>query len=759
MSIIKPSNPAAVKLPNTGGFGGMGNQMGYQQQMQQPQASPSDMIRGLLSNSIHSQMERGSGSGLSWAEYESGHYGNQELLNKLRGETPEEDKTKYFLDQCSGYIKLYIDQLISRTGILYREATKSIENFRIDSNGFECPVRKAFIEDLTKRYEVFRILAINGSAYFGYFLVNVMKNRGNNNITETECFEGVNIAVRNVLSFEIIAWLNSSTRGKMYSHSLPDEIARSIANLDKFKEHSDAAFSMIGVPFPYSNLNFRPSVSTRPDLGYSSGIVTDFIVGGSALQSSYSEGEVNYHNTDNTIASLQEFVSKAANQHHQDSIYRNHNPVTPNETYHSTFSTTRTDYENLNPYNRDEFGFKDHFHFIGRSNLFYVEENDWHNLKAGLIPAEGEVDDYGWGEGCYRVVEVDLSNPNSTYRTKLIRDKNISEVDVLTNPETLLGPYMSPEEMEVALIEATKTKEDKEEFIEIDDRVARDEEIPFAYMDKTLTTSNTISLGNQVKALGVKLSPKNGNKSFMVGTKVKALEEYVFNDREDKSVIEGSLSFLMSEVDKSKHRPIQLFGLIRTVFESNSLSGETMTFIDRVLTKRFNNFLIERLGFPDKKEEVGYLRVSSIIRDHLELSTIAREHFTELNGYLTLSGEENPLYALFNIFTKEDEFIDPLLKDSVLGLRRDVYVVYHKGETGPISMNESILFKRSNFPTIMNGVESGVEALSLGKDIDFLDVLIKFDDAGPFWRYLPTPFDRNVKRLVPVRGTSVFELD
>lgn len=758
--MIRPTNPRAISVPQ-GSTSGMGmNNGGYAQPQQQ--VSQADMIRNFVAGGIQNQMRNGNQpGGITWQEFDGHGVYNDEVLNSFRANDAKEnvDRRRFFLEKIAPGIKMFIDQINYKSGGMYTEVVKAKENFKISSGGFPCKVKTAFIEAISKRYELNRILAFNGAPFFANALVSNMEG-GVEQLSQGHYFEAINVAVRNVLYFEMISWLMFSRTGRAFSLSLPDDIMTSVGNLTQFKELSERVCEELGVPFPYSNLEFKVPTSVRQEFSAQAQTVTDFFVGDTP--DGFARQEVTQGYVNDAQKDLNDYIDKMnamSRQTQQPYSYDQTESQAPD--WNNTFNKGREDLENLTPENRVNFNLPDYFTPLGHNNnLYYVNEENWQKVKKGFTLGTGEVDDTSWGDDCFRIVETDMYGDDTSYKSTLVRDKNLSEVDVLTNPKVLLGLYENREEMLTSVINATELKEDKEVFIDIDDVIEEDQNVPFAVLEKEIEVSDLVELNQKVGALAKRLT-KDGKSisEFMMGVKTTVIKPYVCKHPVERKALETHFEDLFFETKITKS-PLEVCSSLLELFKTDVISGELKNVIDSNLTTRFNRWLVERQGLNPNKGEPGHLSVSSIVRDHLEVSRIIKEHFNDKFHMLAVNYGGNPLLKLMKLFTKEGVPDDELLKDNTVYIKRNIISVYYNGESGPITSNNGrVIVKRSNFPTLMNGLEKGVLKLTGGNDpISGLDVLLKFEKGMMTWRYVPSVFDGNVCNLIEVKDTDLVKL-
>lgn len=271
-----------------------------------------------------------------------------------------------------------------------------------------------------------------------------------------------------------------------------------------------------------------------------------------------------------------------------------------------------------------------------------------------------------------------------------------------------------------------------------------------------------------------------------------ALEEFQCKDSKTKGKLQGLLSFMfesdidglftMSYADTIRH--------IAKTFRFETLEDELVRFIRFKLTKDFNDFLVNNVGFNPDPNGQNSLSSSDILEDIDDVMALFEKNDLSLFEYLDGTNFRSSLQRKICMFT-EDELemesveevqtgengkeekvtverpvklspMDQLKFDTTLNVLNRIHITTVNKTPSPLYTGSgTVTIKRSTFPEIFAIIEDGFKN-TYGDELAFseIDKVIRFSHDDNRWVFSRSIYDENVGILRHMAlGSDLFMLE
>lgn len=731
--------------------------------MGQP-TSIAEKLRAVLGSSL----AQTNNNGYNWSQHATNLY-EDDALRQLKGGvdiSPESDS--YFIERVAGAMEVYMQHIFHRSQSFYEVYKRGREEFRLTINGLPCEVRGAFIDEVSKMHDFTRIVATAGAPFFGKKLVDQLKDGSREQFTQNDYLDAAFIAIRNILSLELINWLMKSRKGREYAVRLPKEIQSRINNLEQMKDFTNSVFDFFGLTSPYANLEFKIPEVVRPDFQMLYGGVTNF------TQNYYTAGAGNAQIVDDPQGNedLLQLVYRNAQEATQTPNFQRTARATE-ESMSMSWDETRTDLQNLNADNKHLFNLGRFFHNIGKPDHYFIEDEMWQRIRHAFNKHSQMGKEQTCLPGTFRIVICDLQN-NSGWHSTIVRSDDLDMQYVLSNPAKLLPLLEDPtlqKTWDVTNYNLSDQVEKNTLTIDIAECVKLEKGLPVTTFDKLVESRGTPQIYSSLEILNKNIT-KNYKKTNVVSFNVATWDTFTCSSVEDRIRIRDDLPFLFKDIEIENNPSFyQACRKLRAYFAEGIVNGEVGSFICSHLTNIVNNWLINCGGYSAVVDQFGRaLSVDDVFEDIVELVEYLKERDPTAYHWLTQTHENHFLLENLKIFTldnpynkvDEEDIVSTAKYELELQVVRNLYLAVVNNRQGPHYVEKDIplVIKRSAFPEYFDMVEKSFDstlAVTGGGDIKITDKLIKFSENGTLWLFSYSMVDENVATLrrVEEAGTLV----
>lgn len=774
---IKPSGglggfgrPGAATLdgqvPQSDQRAGLGGMAGAGQL--QAAVVPGSTIKSFLAGVANNTASSG-GGGFNWKTHGGGLEQNEVLAGMLENGGVSQDTIEYYIGKAEEPMSMFMMHMSRKSPtFFYKNYQKIKEQFRLDrETGQVCPLKKEFIDDISKIPSFHTTVAINGGVIFGFLLIEDMKKSGKEQWSESDFNNACEIACYQALFLEMLNWLFNTKKGASFTHRLPKKLELQLNNLETIKEEFSKMWEMFDVPFPYAHLSFVNTVSTPveyprvfdPDrygayLGYQPQQVRDDHA-----------RNVDYASIDamieRNVAERRGYAYEApppkpaASQHNLNEVSM-------------TWGTTRSDFENLTRENMRDFDLQRFFKPIGLPNHYFIPDSDWKKIQKVFRRHPEMKQEEGLLRDCYRVVVIDFSN-NDGWFSHAVRAEGLDVARVYSNPELLLPKLEKPENdgdlyMVVAAPMAEVVEGDKLE-VNIEKVTALGAGIPAIVIDEQIVEQKTAAIMQNVSLVTERVTSKfKDTKASAVFTNLVEWDIFSCAKPEDKERLFLDMPYLfVDSALKPKERPSVLNAgkHLRRMFNEGIIDNAVCGFINSRMTALVNEWLVNVAGYNavDGKGGGGKLQIDNFVADIEELANEFKNTDEQAYGVLTDGKVSNYLTHGMAMFHKQNPFGPPAeelgilekIKDGVdLYVTRNFYLANLVGDKGPFheELNVPLYIKRSKFPELFRLMEIVVEEEGTKhKHEVHKDHLLRYADSNHTWLFSYCLGDRNVATL------------
>jgi hypothetical protein len=760
--MIKPSNPAAVQIPDGNNMGGNNpmnpmNRTGYQNPLQNNNAnlSPGDVIRNIMSQNLNNTNAQ-SGGGFNWGGVAGSLYEDDALRSLRTSQENDPTSNAYLIDRVAGAMQMFLQQVYHRAGPFFEEYRKAREDFRQNEMQQIDEVRNAFIEDVNKQHEFTRVIAINAMPFFGKGLIELLRNGNRDQLQQAEYLNTAFIACRNVLFFEMVNWLMKSPNGRRFTNRLPKAITARIANLENFKEAAAAVYDVFNQTSPYNNLEFKRPESTRTDYNMLYGPASDYVQRSFEPQAPQSS---TYQ--DEAMQDIYRMISINANNRGQFSRPTQDRSLVIGGEVMQSWDEVRQDFNNLNPGNRGEFRLNRFFYNIGKPNHYFIPESDWKKIQHAYRRHEEQKAEETVLKDCFRIVIIDLDNDSGWFST-IVRKEGLDMQTVLTDPAKLLPLLENPDELDDSWVVKPFPLEDvvveKTMDIPIETVEKMEKAVPLIAVADPIISNSSKQLESIMDTANDRLT-KNFTKVNAVGFHAVNWDTYKCVSKEEKDTLREDLMFLFKDND-DRASFVNAVAAVGRYDVQNKVSNELIRFIGTHLTQVLNNWLINCAGYNPNKNGRGHLSVNNILTDYRDLIDWLKQHDPETMLHLVEVEKANYLNESVRMFDyinpyvlaegQEPSIIDLINTELELVVGRHMYVNVINKRTGPAytEANVPVRIKRSKWPEYFKMVEDGFdETMTEDDDVMVTDKLLRFTESGGTWLFSYSTIDRNVATL------------
>ena len=760
-NMIRPTRPGAVTIPPANNTNTpMGVNMGGYGSPQQPmmQQDPLQAIQSMYG--MGSQGTGGGTSGLIDWGYESSPYAVDPAFKEMCGSVDEQqDLMQFYVRQTQGYIAEFIQSMNYRRGGIYNEFLQTLQGFVISDVSFQpCPVRKAFCDTISKnaaRYT--NHIGRQAAIFFGYGLTEIFMNEKlQEGEKQRQYRQKVEIAFRNVLTYEMFNWLSTSKEGKQLSLNLPKDLADKLANLDSFKDLANNVFQRFGLPSPYDGLTFKIEYPERGDyaLFMRANHQQEPVFSGNNYQQTSGGNEFDRMN-----AMAVEKYRRSLNQENYADLSPKEERIEPRGTDRLLFNNHRNDIENITPGNRDQFNIFSYFKNIGKENHYFVHESDWKHIKRAFKKhPEMKLEESVADSSCFRIVVCDLIN-NSGWFSTIARKEGLDVMRVLADPKILL-PLLEHDDHSGFTVVANnvedviKDEDSLKSFIIPAEEVVEVNKRPSVIVIKDPIISNkSEELEGTVIAINNRLSKDiNITNAIIIPTVIK--DTFLCEDKETKHKLFKDFPFLFKEnrklVDDMSYR--DMFDELESNFVTMRYEKDIIDFVYKRMTQTINDWLVNECGYELNNPE-NMLSIDDCRQDFNDLLDVLKnKNHTVFMKFMT--NEHFTLKEQLMMFTLEESeternAVENLKYEIEVPLKREICTVMMNNISDPEHVdNETVIMKRSKFPEYFALVEEGMKKLkkSTQKPFDG-DVVLHFKKNDARWLFNYAIADNNVAIL------------
>lgn len=759
--MIKPTNPAAVQIPDGNNpIGGM-PRTGYNMNQQQmgtanAQMSPGDVIRNIMSQNLNTS-NTASGGGFNWGAAGGSLYEDEALRSLRTSQENDPTSNAYLIDRVAGAMQMFLQQIYHRAGPFFEEYRKARDDFRMNEMQQVDEIRNAYIEDVCKQHEFTRIVAINSMPFFGKGLIELLRNGNRDQLQQAEYLNTAFIACRNVLFFEMINWLMKSPNGRRYTNRLTKAIQARISNLENFKEAAAAVYDVFGQTSPYNNLEFKRPESTRTDYNMLYGPASDYV------QRSFEPQPVaaSAAYQDEAMRDIYNMVNQNANNRGQFQRPPQDRSMMIGGEVMQSWDEVRKDFNNLNPGNRGEFRLNRFFYNIGKPNHYFIPESDWKKIQHAFRRHEEQKAEETVLHDCFRIVIINLDTDDGWFST-IVRKEGLDMQSVLTDPAKLLPLLENPDELDdswvVKPIPLADVVVEKTMDIPIETVEKLEQAVPVIAVNDEVVSNSSAQLLSTVDSVNARLTSQF-TKINAVGFNAVNWDTYTCKSKEEKDLLHEDLAFLFKDND-GRASFVNAVAAVSRYEIQEKVDPELIKFIGGHLTQVINNWLINSAGYNPNKNGQGHLSVSNILTDYRALIDWLKERDPETMLHLVEMEKANYLNESVRMFDyvnphtvvagQERSAIDLVKEELDLVVGRRMYINVINKRTGPsyIEANTPVRIKRSKWPEYFKMVEDGFdETMGAEDDVMVTDKLLRFTESGGMWLFSYSIIDRNVATL------------
>lgn len=730
----------------------------------QAQVMPGSTIKTFLSNVASSTAQSG-GGGFNWKNHGGGLEQNEVLAGMLEHGGVSQDTIEYYIGKAEQPMTVFMMEMSRRSPtFFYKNYQKIKEMFKLDQDtGAPCPLKKEFIDEISKVPSFHQVMAVNGGVIFGYLLIEDMKKSGKEQWSESDFNNASEIACYHALFLEMLNWLFNTKKGATFLHRLPKKLEAQLNSLETIKEEFSKMWELFDVPFPYSQLAFVNAVSTPVEYAR----VFDPDRYGSYIgyiPQQHREQTFRDHDYASIDAMVERNVASRRGYDFQETAPK---PAASQPNLHEvnmTWGTTRSDFENLTRENMRDFDLQRFFKPIGLPNHYFITESDWRKIQKVYRRHPEMKQEEGLLRDCYRVVVIDFSN-NDGWFSHAVRAEGLDVARVFSNPELLLPKLEKPENEGDLYMVVAAPMSDVVENEKLEVNIEKVKElgagIPAIVIDEQIVDQKTIAIMQNVTLVTERVTNKFKDKSAAVFDTLTEWDTFSCAKPEDKERLFLDTPYLFVDANlKPTERPsiLEAGKHLRRMFNEQIVDNAVCGFINSRLTAIVNEWLVNVAGYNavDGKGGGGKLQISNFVADIEELAAEFKKNDDQAYGILTDGAAVNYLTVHLQLFHKQNPFGPPSeelgilekIKDGVdLYVVRSFYLANLVGDKGPFheEFNVPLYIKRSKFPELFRLMEIVVE--EEGKEEVYKDRLLRFADSNHTWLFSYTLGDRNVATL------------
>lgn len=780
MTTLRPSGVAVnTNLLRQQGLGGtqqpmLGNGMVNANGMNVMQ-SAADMIRGTLSSALSNNGQQS--GGFNWGRGGGGLV-YDDALKSLSGsadDTNNPDNDNFYTERVAPGMVKFIRELASRAGTFFEQYKQVRDNFRNVERFGQLqpdPVMSAFIDEVTRQGDITRIIGFTAAPMFGFNLVQILKNLGpNGEFSQQNYLESGVLAVRNALYFELINWLMNSQKGREMIPLLSKEVKGAIDQLQTNKDVSSLAYEFFGQTLPWAHLEFKVPKNTQPNYAQMFSASNGYPDTG-VDYSGARAAEPDQMMMNESLA----LVMRNANLRQKALV---EGRIQPSQTNSASpyvgeipveYNTSRKDWENINPLNRDEFRPRRLFHNMGKENLYFIAEGDWKRVKNGYRKNPEQEAEETVVKGCFRVVYIDLDK-DTGWTSTVVRAENYTMPQVLSDPSKLLPLMDTPDASDFLTVNTYSISE-----------VAKPGslEVPVETVEKLGKGILVFTVPEPIVSESSQKLEKtviNANDATMTSVKGEAAttfnvsnwDKYTCTSESDRTLLYVKAPYLFKDGDLSDEKLPKSFYQqviqLANLAENHLVDDALMQMIEQYLTAEVNSWLTNIGGFDVKGRNV--LKVENIFDDIRQLNDYLKEHDRELAGVLHDVDKPSALKRAMAYFvydhsariknTDQDSLLADAEEELDLHAQRQMFMAVVNNRTGPAVEPDGnpVTIKRSRFPEYFDLVEKAFPG-TMGLELDFeeVDKVFLFKDSNNLWLFNYSAIDRNVATLRQISRRS-----
>lgn len=752
------ANPPAAHR----GLGGMG---GQQQQLgvQAGAMAPGSTIRAIMGGAAERNGQPV--GGFNWRTGTGGIETNEVLAGMLEaGGGIDAGSQEYYISKAEYPMVQFFNFMMRREQkLFYHNYITVRDSFILDNvTGAVDPIKKDFVDEISRRPEFIKTVANQGMIIFGYILIEELRRSNKEEWTQQDYFSGVQIAVSHLLYLEFLSWLCYTKKGQAWMNRLPPRLENILSNLDAVKERFSVIWDFFDATFPYAQLDFVKRISTPleyaklndPDqyaefLGFAPGRKIDASHQNIELQKTLEMIRRN----------AQEFNNGGYQEHHHQAASQ-----PQHEEVNMTWGNFRSDLENLDIQNKHTFDLNHYFKYTGRANHYYVAEGDWKYIQRVFRRHPDQRQEHAIAHNVYRVVVIDLDK-NDGWFSYPVRLENVDVPILIQNPALLLPPLdkmradgdVYPGIVPVALEDVT----DKDLLVKIPVIKKQGKGTPAIVVSDPVVSTESKTIIADISLITNKVTADLKGQAACIFTDVSSWDVYEVEKPEIKTRLFHDLPFLFADSEMDV-RPnlVEVGALLNHYFEQDIIPANLAEFINGRLTDITNQWLVNSCGYNmvEGKGGGGKLQIKSFVNDIEKLNAHLRSKDALVWNMLIDNEADNYINSHLKMFHKVNRFIqapenmsaiDKLKDDNNIYFIRDFYIANVVNDGGPIygEVNVAQYIKRSVLPELFQLVEVQVELD--GEDITagYRDHLIRFGSTNNVWLFSYSVEDRNVATL------------
>lgn len=722
--------------------------------------------------------QTGGNAGIRWEQYADTRY-EDPALREIRSEAAQNDDINAIFVQkySQAGVELY-SQMVQRRGLLYEEYRAALEAFRMNKMGMHCPARSEFVDTINRHPEMVPKIAAAAMPLFGQRLITEAKSTPNGELGKKSYFEAEIFAVQGVLVMEMISWLCKHPQGRQWAFRLPKDVAEWVGRLEAYKDIFNAACVTFNTTNPYAQLVWDAKPPTRPDTHLVSEAQSAY------LYNDYTRSQGVQSSSQGVPADTLDMIVRSAAKSRQRAMggggYQQAvNPVV--DSGQVSWNRTRNDMQNLTRENMEDFHLSRLFHSIGKPNHYFIPESDWKRIQHVYRRHEEQsLQEETVFNGTFRIVILDLDNPDAGWFSTVVRSEKIDMTTALTSPEKLLplleansdsGEIMvNPVALDDALVKGARGKKEKEIDVDFCEKL---EGIPLITIPEKVVTQSSKKLTAAIDTTNERLT-ENLKTPNATAFHAVIWDNFTCGHPDDKIRLREDVPFLFQGGIEDERRP-SYFHRIKSLakyFKETEIDEELVDYVTTRLTAVLNDWFVSCLGY-DKQKTDNHLSITNILEDYDDLDEHLEQNDTEAYRWFNApASAENYLTESMRLFLLEDKYasldqeeaggiIYTTQKELDLFMERKMYVVTVNKRNGPMpdGSGEPIVIKRSKFPEYFDLIEKGFEP-TMGVDANprAVDKLIQFEGGDHLWLFSYSSYDINsaTLRCVSRRRSLIF---
>lgn len=710
--------------------------------------------------------------GFNWRTGAGGIETNEVLAGMLEaGGGIDAGSQEYYISKAEYPMVQFFNFMMRREQKLFYHNYITVRDaFILDNQtGVVDPIKKDFVEEISRRPEFIKTVGSQGMIIFGYILIEELRRSNKEEWTQQDYFNGVQLAVSHLLLLEFISWICYTKKGQGWINRLPKRLEEILNNLSVLKEQFSVMWDFFDAPFPYEKLDFVKRISTPieyarlndPDmyaefLGFTPGRKVD-------------PGHQNIE-LQNTLEMIRRNAQEFNNGGYQQHQYQQAASQPQHEEVNMTWGNFRNDLENLDVQNKHTFDLKHYFKYTGRPNHYYVAESDWKHIQRVFRRHQDQRQEHAIARNIYRVIVIDLDKDDGWFSFP-VRLENVDVPILIQNPALLLPPLdkMRAEGDQYENIVPVTLEEvaDDRLTVKIPAIKKHGKGTPAIVVSDPVVSTEAKTIVADINLITNKVTSDLKGQAACIFTEVSTWDVYEVKAPEIKTRLFHDVPFLFADSDLDERPNIVEAGIILgRYFEQKIIPEGLANFINGRLTDITNQWLSNVCGYNvvDGKGGGGKLQIESFITGIQLLNDHLRKTDALVWNALIDAEADNYLNNHLKMFHKVNRFltapenmsaIDKLKDDNNLYFIRDLYIANVVNDGGPIYVEPNVpqYIKRSVLPELFQLMEVCVEVEGDGETesetppLPYQDRLLRFSSTEHVWLFSHSIEDRNVATL------------